>query len=234
MAELAGMGDLGTRATAAVLAPLRHAEKYWALGVPPPSGLLLYGASGNGKTMLALSLAREAKEHGLANFIAVRCSELVSKVVGESERAVAEVFHRARKMSPCLIFLDQIEAIARRRQGADDLATTSEHTWDRLLSCLLTELDGIGSKSPQHPHGPGSGGGEGGGRPLSEQAIIVVGATVDMGRLDPALIRSGRLRRRAPRRPPLSPPPLRTTRRGTRESRLRCRRDLTCKDRIAA
>ena len=185
ISELTGMGSLSNQAEAAVLAPLRQAEQYYALGVSPPSGLLLHGASGNGKTLLALVLAQEAKICGLANFISVRCTELVSKVVGESERAVAEVFHRARKMSPCIVLLDQIEAIARRRKSAEEMAATSEHTWDRLLSCLLTELDGVGSKPTTSAEGRGD-------ENMAEQVIVVIGVTQDMSLLDPALVRPGR------------------------------------------
>ncbi len=198
VSELVGMARLGARAAAAVLAPLRQASRYWAMGIAPPSGLLLHGPSGNGKTALALALARDAQRDGLANFISVRCTELVSKVVGESEAAVAAVFRRARAMAPCIVLLDQIEAIAPVRGSSG--AGSSEHTWDRLLSCLLTELDGIGSKQ----NAPGARRGAGavddntaaantdGAEGTEYKSISVIGATVDIRRLDRALIRPGR------------------------------------------
>ena len=198
VSELVGMARLGAQAVAAVLTPLRQASRYWAMGIAPPSGLLLHGPSGNGKTALALALARDAQRDGLANFISVRCTELVSKVVGESEAAVAAVFRRARAMAPCIVLLDQIEAIAPTRGSS--ASRSSEHTWDRLLSCLLTELDGIGSKRNNLGAKRGAGNVDNNitaatadDRDGAEhKSISVIGATIDIRLLDRALVRPGR------------------------------------------
>lgn len=116
----------------------------------------------------------------------MECPELVNKVVGESERAVAQLFQTARQAAPCILFLDHVEAIAGRR-GFD---TSSEQTMDRLLSTLLVEMDGVASASSA----TSSGGGDGEHRPTEEEApVIVIAAANHRGLLDEALLRPGRL-----------------------------------------
>ncbi|MDW8044813.1 MAG: CDC48 family AAA ATPase [Nitrososphaerota archaeon] len=116
--------------------PLKYPELYEKLGYSIPKGILLYGPSGTGKTLLAKAVATESE----ANFISVRGPELLSKWVGESERGVREVFRRARQAAPCIIFFDEIDSLAPiRGLGGDSMVT------ERVVSQLLTELDGIQS-----------------------------------------------------------------------------------------
>ncbi|KAJ2843530.1 AAA+-type ATPase, partial [Coemansia brasiliensis] len=115
--------------------PLKHAAAFERMGIRPPKGVLLYGPPGCSKTLTAKALATEA---GL-NFIAVRGPELLSKWVGESEKAVREVFRKARAAAPSIVFFDEIDALAVRRGAAGDGTSVA----DRVLSQLLTELDGI-------------------------------------------------------------------------------------------
>jgi SpoVK/Ycf46/Vps4 family AAA+-type ATPase len=168
------------------LRALRSPEIWLSRGVQPPSGLLLYGTSGNGKTLLAASIAQQIQREGLGNVLIVRCTDIVGSILGESERALTEVFHRARRMRPCIIVLDQIEAIGRRR-GEDD---TNERTWDRLLSCLLIELDGM--RKDVNIHDGSVDGNETGGGGGGAGGVHIIGTTSDLSRLDPALIRPGR------------------------------------------
>jgi len=135
------------------------------MGIRPPKGILLYGPPGCSKTMMAKALATEA---GL-NFIAVKGPELFSKWVGESERAVREVFRKARAASPSIVFLDEIDALAVKRGSDGDGISVA----DRVLSQLLNELDGI--------------------EPLLN--VTVVAATNRPDILDKALLRPGRIDR---------------------------------------
>eukprot|EP00939_MAST-03C_sp_MAST-3C-sp1_P000732 g732.t1 len=158
-----------------VLLPLLHPQKLSSLGVSPPKGILIYGPSGCGKTAIAKSLRIACR--GRANFIGVSCPSLLSRVVGETERNVAALFRKARRIAPSVIFLDHIESLAPVR-GSD---STSESTMDRLLSCLLVEMDGVVAQGA---------GGSGFDRNLS---VIVVAATERREVLDPAILRPGRL-----------------------------------------
>jgi SpoVK/Ycf46/Vps4 family AAA+-type ATPase len=169
--ELRGMDEAVRRLRTSVLLPLQRPERLAAVGLTRggPRGVLLHGPSGNGKTLLARALAASLDNLGLANLVTVRCPELVSKVVGESEANIAGVFARARSAAPCVLFLDQVEAIAGKR-GAD---RSSEQTMDRLLSCLLTLIDGIAGKS-------------------ASAGLVVLAATDARERLDPAILRPGR------------------------------------------
>ncbi len=171
LADLVGVDDVVRTVTEAVLLPLARPEALVAMGVPRASfGVLLHGPTGTGKSTLGLALAAAARPY--ASFLAVECPELVNKVVGESERAVARLFQTARQAAPCILFLDHIEAFAGRR-GFD---SSSEQTMDRLLSTLLVEMDGLTS---------GGGGGD--------EMIVVVGATNHLSLLDEAILRPGRL-----------------------------------------
>jgi len=159
--DIGGLETIKKELQEAVEWPLKYPDLYTAIGYSMPKGILLYGPSGTGKTLLAKSVATESE----ANFISVRGPELLSKWVGESERGVREVFRRARQASPCVIFFDEIDALAPvRGLGGDSMVT------ERVVSQLLTELDGIQSLS----------------------GVVVLAATNRMDMVDPALLRAGR------------------------------------------
>ena len=140
--------------------PLRYPELYAAMDLEPTRGVLLSGPPGTGKTLVARALATACQ----ANFISVKGPELLSKWVGESERGVRETFQRARQVAPCVLFLDEMDALAPQRGGAFDAVG------DRLIGQLLTELDGIEGR----------------------RGVIVVGATNRPELIDPAVLRAGR------------------------------------------
>lgn len=148
--------------TEAVLWPLQHPDTFQRLGVEPPRGVLLYGPPGCGKTFVVRALAST----GRLSVHAVKGAELMDKWVGASERAVRELFRRARDSAPSLVFLDEIDALAPRRGQSFDSGVT-----DRVVAALLTELDGI--------------------NPLRD--VVVLGATNRPDLIDPALLRPGRL-----------------------------------------
>ncbi len=144
--------------------PLKYPDIYRATGIKPPKGILLYGPPGTGKTLLAKAVANEAN----ANFISVKGPELLSKWVGESERHVREMFRKAKQVAPCILFFDEIDALAPRRGlGADT------HVTERVVSQLLTELDGIEEL----------------------RDVFVIAATNRPDMIDPALLRPGRIER---------------------------------------
>ncbi len=150
--------------TEAVLWPLQHPDTFARLGVDPPRGVLLYGPPGCGKTFVVRALAST----GQLSVHAVKGSELMDKWVGSSEKAVRELFRRARDSAPSLVFLDEVDALAPRRGQSFDSGVT-----DRVVAALLTELDGID--------------------PLRD--VVVLGATNRPDLIDPALLRPGRLER---------------------------------------
>ncbi|SNS64275.1 AAA family ATPase [Rhodococcoides kyotonense] len=150
--------------TEAVLWPLRHPDSFSRLGIEPPRGLLLYGPPGCGKTFLVRALASS----GQLSVHAVKGAELMDKWVGSSEKAVRELFQRARDSAPSLIFLDEVDALAPRRGQTSDSGVG-----DRVVAALLTELDGV--------------------EPLRD--VVVLGATNRPDLIDPALLRPGRLER---------------------------------------
>ena len=150
--------------TEAVLWPLQHPDTFARLGVDPPRGVLLYGPPGVGKTFVVRALASS----GRLSVHAVKGAELMDKWVGSSEKAVRELFRRARDSAPSLIFLDEIDALAPRRGQSFDSGVT-----DRVVAALLTEMDGI--------------------EPLRD--VVVLGATNRPELIDPALLRPGRLER---------------------------------------
>ncbi|MGB8995000.1 MAG: AAA family ATPase [Pseudonocardiaceae bacterium] len=160
--------------TEAVLWPLRYPDSFTRLGIDPPRGVLLYGPPGCGKTFLVRALAGS----GALNVFSVKGAELLDKWVGESERAVRELFRRASDAAPALIFLDEVDALAPRRGGSSDAGVT-----DRVVAALLTELDGV--------------------EPLRE--VVVLGATNRPDLIDPALLRPGRLERLVYVPPPDAP-----------------------------
>ena len=132
--QIGGLNQIKKELTEAVEWPLKYNELYKKVGYEMPKGILLHGASGTGKTLLAKAVATESE----ANFISVRGPELLSKWVGESERGIREVFRRARQASPCIIFFDEIDSLAPiRGMGGDSMVT------ERVVSQLLTEIDGV-------------------------------------------------------------------------------------------
>lgn len=141
--------------------PLRHPELFKKAGISPPKGILLHGVPGVGKTLIAKALAKESG----VNLISVKGPALMSKWVGETERAVREVFHKAKLTAPCIVFLDEIDSIAPRRGGSEATAVT-----DRVIAQLLAEMDGIEEL----------------------KGVIVLGATNRKDLVDPALLRPGR------------------------------------------
>ena len=134
--EVGGLENVKRELREAVEWPMKYPAIYAKMGHRMPRGILLYGPSGTGKTLLAKAVATESE----ANFISVRGPELISKWVGESERGIREMFRRARQASPCVIFFDEIDSIAPvRGLGGETMVT------ERVVSQLLTELDGIES-----------------------------------------------------------------------------------------
>ncbi len=133
--DIGGLGDVKQELIEAVEWPLKHPDSFIRLGVKPPKGVLLYGAPGTGKTLMAKAVAKEAQ----ANFISIKGPELLSKWVGESEKAVREIFKKARQASPSIIFFDEIDSLAPRR----GLSSSESHTSERVVNQLLTEIDGL-------------------------------------------------------------------------------------------
>jgi len=132
--EVGGLDEVKQELQEAVEWPMKFPQLYDKLGHQMPRGILLHGASGTGKTMLAKAVATESE----ANFVSVRGPELLSKWVGESERGIREIFRRARQASPCVIFFDEIDSIAPLRGAGGETVVT-----ERVVSQLLTELDGM-------------------------------------------------------------------------------------------
>ena len=166
--SIGGMEDVKLQLREAIELPLTHGHMLHKLGIRPPRGVLLYGPPGCSKTLMARALATE----GHMNFLAVKGPELLSKWLGESERALASLFRRARLASPSVIFFDEVDAIASKRGG-------SSTGGERLLSQLLTELDGIHSRDDAS----------------KKRRVVVVCATNRPDLLDSALMRPGRIDR---------------------------------------
>ncbi|MGV0048607.1 AAA family ATPase [Mycobacterium colombiense] len=162
--DVGDMAEARQALTEAVLWPLQHPDTFARLGVEPPRGVLLYGPPGCGKTFIVRALAST----GQLSVHAVKGSELMDKWVGSSEKAVRELFRRARDSAPSLVFLDEVDALAPRRGQSFDSGVT-----DRVVAALLTELDGVD--------------------PLRD--VVVLGATNRPDLIDPALLRPGRLER---------------------------------------
>jgi transitional endoplasmic reticulum ATPase len=159
-----GLDAAKTEVREAVEYPLTHHDRFDELGIVPPRGVLLYGPPGTGKTLIAKAVASESG----ANFIPVRGPQLLSKWVGESERAVREIFKKARQVSPSIIFFDEIDALAPARGTSSD-----SHVIDNVLNQILTEMDGL--------------------EELKD--VVIMGATNRPDIVDPALLRAGRFDR---------------------------------------
>ncbi|RLE39022.1 hypothetical protein DRJ17_02235 [Candidatus Woesearchaeota archaeon] len=162
--DIGGMESAKQELIEAVEWPLKHPDAFKRLGVKPPKGVLIYGAPGTGKTMLAKAIAHESE----ANFILVKGPELLSKWVGESEKAVREVFKKARQTSPTIIFFDEIDSIASKRGLGEDSRVT-----ERVVNQLLTEMDGL--------------------EDLHD--VVIIAATNRPDMIDTALLRPGRFDR---------------------------------------
>ncbi|MCC6059817.1 MAG: CDC48 family AAA ATPase, partial [Thermofilum sp.] len=132
--DIGGLEEVKQQLREAVEWPLKHPEYFKEMGIDPPKGILLYGPPGTGKTLLAKAVATESE----ANFIGVKGPEVLSKWVGESERAIREIFRKARQAAPCVVFFDEIDSIAPRRGQRFDSGVT-----DRIVNQLLTEMDGL-------------------------------------------------------------------------------------------
>jgi len=162
--EVGGLEKIKQELKEAVEWPLKHPTSFTRLGIKPPRGLLLYGPPGCGKTLLAKAVAKESE----ANFIQVKGPSLLSMWVGESEKGVRKIFERARQVAPCIIFFDEIDALAGRRGMEHGTKVT-----ERVLNQLLAEMDGIEETSD----------------------IVVVAATNRPDMLDTAILRPGRFDR---------------------------------------
>jgi transitional endoplasmic reticulum ATPase len=162
--DVGGLDDAKQQVQESVEWPMNSPERFDRMGVNPPSGVLLYGPPGTGKTLMAKAVANETN----ANFISVRGPQLLSKWVGESEKAIRQTFRKAKQVSPTVIFFDELDSLAPGR-GGDVGSNVSE----RVVNQLLTELDGLEEM----------------------EDVMVIGATNRPDMIDPALIRSGRFDR---------------------------------------
>ena len=164
--EVGGLQEIKDRLKESIEWPLTKPELFEHFGINPPRGIVLFGAPGTGKTLLAKAIASEAK----ANFITIKGPELISKWVGESEKAVREVFKKAKQSSPSIIFLDEFESIAGIRRSSSG---EGSDVINRVVNQLLSSMDGVEGM----------------------EGVIVVAATNRPEMIDPALLRSGRFER---------------------------------------
>ncbi|MGV8162050.1 MAG: CDC48 family AAA ATPase [Candidatus Nanoarchaeia archaeon] len=164
--DVGGLEEVKQELKEAVEWPLKLKEEFKAMGVKPPKGVLLFGPPGTGKTLLAKAVAKEAE----SNFISVKGPELINKWVGESEKAIREIFKKARQASPAIVFFDELDSIAPRRHGGE---SNDGGVTERVVNQLLTEMDGM--------------------EDLSD--IVVIAATNRPDILDTALLRPGRFDR---------------------------------------
>jgi transitional endoplasmic reticulum ATPase len=163
--DIGGLEEVKQELKEAVEWPLKSPEIFKRLGIKPPKGILIYGPPGCGKTLLARGVATESE----ANFITIKGPEVFSKWVGESEKAIREVFRKARMAAPAVIFFDEIDSLSPRRgQGFADSGVT-----ERVISQLLTEMDGL----------------------ITLEDIVVIAATNRPDIVDPAVLRPGRFDR---------------------------------------
>ncbi len=159
--DIGGLKDIKEKLVEAVIWPFIHKDLFEITDTKAPKGILLCGPPGTGKTLLAKALANQSG----ANFISVKGAELLSKYVGESERAVREVFKKAKQVAPCIVFFDEIDALAPPRKESDGTRVS-----ERVVSQMLTEMDGV--------------------EDLRE--VLILGATNRVDMVDPAILRSGR------------------------------------------
>ncbi len=159
--RVANLEEVKQRLTEAVIWQMEEPERFTRLGIEPPRGLLLYGPPGTGKTFVTRALAHESG----AAFFTIKGAELLDKYVGESERAVREVFARARAVAPAILFFDEVDALAPTRGNSSNSVT------DSVVAALLTEMDGVSDRGD----------------------VFVIGATNRRDLVDAALLRPGRL-----------------------------------------
>ncbi|MDH3191206.1 MAG: CDC48 family AAA ATPase [Nitrosopumilus sp.] len=162
--DVGGLDELKEELREAIEWPIKHKEAFEYVDIESPKGVLLYGPPGTGKTLIAKALAKMTD----SNFISVKGPELLSKWVGESEKGVREIFRKARQVSPCIIFFDEIDALVPRRSGSD-----SSHVSENVVSQILTEIDGL-----EELHD-----------------VLIIGATNRLDIVDDALLRPGRFDR---------------------------------------
>lgn len=162
--DIGGLQKVKEELAEAIEWPLKHGELFVQADVKPPKGILLHGPPGTGKTMIAKAVAATSE----ANFISIKGPELISKWVGESEKGVREVFRKARQAAPCVVFFDELDAIAPRRGSEGDA-----HVTERVISQMLTEMDGLEDL----------------------KGVVVIGATNRPDIIDEALLRPGRFDR---------------------------------------
>ncbi|MDI9643974.1 MAG: CDC48 family AAA ATPase [Candidatus Verstraetearchaeota archaeon] len=162
--DVGGLEEVKRQLREMVEWPLKHPELFEQMGIEPPKGILMYGPPGTGKTLLAKAVATESQ----ANFISVKGPEVLSKWVGESEKAIREIFKKARQAAPCIVFFDELDSIAPRRGEQHDSGVT-----ERMVNQILSEMDGL----------------------VSLKNVVVIGATNRPELIDPALLRPGRFDR---------------------------------------
>ena len=162
--DIGGLKEVQEQLKEMVEWPLEHPDSFKRLGIKPPRGILMFGPPGCGKTLLAKAVANESE----ANFISIKGPSLFSKWVGESEKAIREIFRKARQVSPCIIFFDEIDSLVPKRSGGE-----GSRVYEQVVNQLLTEIDGL--------------------EELND--VVVIGATNRPDLIDPALLRPGRFDR---------------------------------------
>jgi len=162
--DVGGLAELKEELREVIEWPIKHKEAFDYVDVETPKGILLHGPPGTGKTLIAKALAKTTE----SNFISIKGPELLSKWVGESEKGVREIFRKARQAAPCIIFLDELDALVPRRGG-----DSGSHVTENVVSQILTEIDGL-----EELHG-----------------VLIIGATNRLDIVDEALLRPGRFDR---------------------------------------
>ena len=162
--DVGGLESLKEELREAIEWPIKHKDAFDYVDVETPKGILLHGPTGTGKTLIAKAVAKMTE----SNFISIKGPELLSKWVGESEKGVREIFRKARLAAPCIIFLDEVDALVPRRGGSSD-----SHVTENVVSQILTEIDGL-----EELHN-----------------VLIIGATNRLDIVDPAILRPGRFDR---------------------------------------
>ncbi len=160
--DIGGLDDIKEELIEAVIWPMKYLDIFKNADISSPKGILLYGPPGTGKTLLGKAVANESG----ANFISIKCSQLVSRFVGESEKEVSKIFKKAKQSSPCVLFLDEVDSILPKRVSG----TSDSHVTERIISQFLMEMDGIEVL----------------------RGVVVLAATNRIDLIDPAILRRGR------------------------------------------
>ena len=160
--DVGALGNVRAQLMQAIVGPIKFPELYKSVGITTTTGILLFGPPGCGKTLIAKAVANECG----ANFIGIKGPQLLNKYVGEAEKAVRQLFARARSSSPCIIFFDELDALCPKRQGDSDQTGAT-----RVVNQLLTEMDGLDTRKD----------------------VFVIAATNRPDVIDPAMLRPGRL-----------------------------------------